>query len=153
MQPATREVIDDEERQDVLRSAWRRFTPITLLSHVLFAVSWFVGRRYYSGREIDRTTRGLVIAKDALIVASVASGVASIASGEVAGRQMEGERPALDEEGEETTSRRSDVARRVSMISGVVNIVALAGAIGVTAVLAMKAGESVRWSWFSRRAP
>jgi hypothetical protein len=154
MQPASGD-IPDPDRAQLVHHAWRRFTPINLLGHLVFALSWLIGRRLYSGREVDRSTRPLVIAKDVLVATSVISGVATTVAGNLGMAQHEdAEAGVVDEHGHPVAAeRRVEIARKVSSVGGIINLASLAGIVAITAVLAMKAGASPRWSFFSRRAP
>ena len=156
MHPAVRTVSDPYERGELVHDAWRRFNRVNLLSHVVFASTWLVGRRMLSGRSIDRRTRILVGIKDALIATSLISGITSIIAGERGIRDPRTGQPApIDESGnvDARESRRAKVAERITKGAGIFNLLTLAGIIGITATLAMKAGTSARWSLVSRRLP
>jgi hypothetical protein len=156
MHPAVRAVSDPRERGELVHDAWHRFNRLNLLSHVLFATTWVVGRRMLSGRAIDRRTRIMVGIKDALVATSLVSGVTSIIAGERGMRDPNTGRPApMDESGnvEEWQSGRAKKAERVTKGAGIFNLLALAGIVGLTAALAMKAGSSSRWVLISRRLP
>src|SRR5687767_5929732 len=132
--PAVCHATDARERGQIIDTAWKRFSLLNLMSHGVFAATWLVGRHMLTGREIDRRTRALVTAKDIMVATAVASGVTSMALG-VAGEHD----PQIG-----ITQRPKAI--RASKIAGYINLAALAGVVGVTAVLAMKAGTSTRWS-------
>jgi hypothetical protein len=150
--PAMKCIGDARERGALLETSWRRFSMLNMVSHGVFAATWLVGRHMLTGREIDRRTRALVTLKDALVATAVVSGVASVASGAAAIRDGEGT-AAVPQHGETWERQPKKAAARVSSVAGVINLLALGGIVGVTAVLAMKAGTSGRFSLLSRWLP
>ena len=156
LHPSLGTVPNPTDRARLAHESWRRFNRLNLLSHVAFALSWFVGRRRLNGREIDRTSRVLVHIKDALIATSLASGLTAIAVGERGIREpATGEEPPMTTKGmlAPEASPQAKRAQRLTMVAGLVNMAALAGVIGVTAALAMRAGRSTKWSLVSRLLP
>ena len=146
-------------RGEVLQQAWKRFTPINLLSHISVAVTWLIGRSVLSGREISRSTHRLVLAKDALTGVYFVSGLGAIGAGYGASELRKGRESSASSVAEEvgiTDGNTADLSRklqRVSAVLGTTNLVAGAALLGLTAVLAMQAGRSTRWSLLSRLLP
>jgi hypothetical protein len=155
MHPAVGTISDPHERGEMVHDAWRRFNRLNLLSHVVFASTWLVGRRFVSGRSIDRRTRILVGIKDALVAGSLVSGITTIIAGERGIREPSGRVPPMSASGEvgARASRRAKVGEGLTKGAGILNLLTLAGLVGITAVLAMKSGTSARWSVISRTLP
>lgn len=144
LHPALKNVSDAHERGEVIHAAWKRFSLVNLLSHGVFAATWLAGRSMLTGREVDRTTRNLVRVKDGLIVASLVSGLTSM---------IAGERGSDSQDAVPSVATGSKPAREVSSVAGTVNLILIGGILGVTAILAMKAGTSSKWSFLSRLIP
>ena len=147
LHPALREGIDDQEDRDrVADLAWRKFSWVNLAAHGAMAATWFAGRALLSGREVNRLSRPLTVAKDALIVGSLATGIASIVLGRALGRRVRRDATLADRE-------RTETLRRAVGATGLVNLAANVGILGVTAALAMQGAKSPTFSLFSRRLP
>jgi hypothetical protein len=147
LHPALREGIDDQEDRDrVADLAWRKFSWVNLAAHGAMAATWFAGRTLLSGREVNRLSRPLTVAKDALIVGSLATGIASIVLGRALGKRVRREATLSDRE-------RTETLRRAVGATGLVNLAANVGILGVTAALAMQGAKSPTFSLFSRRLP
>jgi len=147
LHPALREGIDDQRHRDrIADAAWRRFSWVNLAAHGAMAATWFTGRAMLSGREVNRRSRPLTVAKDALMVASLATGIASVVLGRAMGRRVREEGTLADREKKETL-------RRAVGATGLVNLAANLGILGLTAALAMQASRSPRFALFSRRLP
>lgn len=147
LHPALREGIDDQEDRDrVADLAWRKFSWVNLAAHGAMAATWFAGRALLSGREVNRLSRPLTVAKDALIVGSLATGIASIVLGRALGKRVRREATLSDRE-------RTETLRRAVGATGLVNLAANVGILGVTAALAMQGAKSPTFSLFSRRLP
>ena len=144
LHPALKNISNAHERGEVIHAAWKRFSLVNLVSHGLFAATWLAGRGMLSGREVDRTTRNLVKVKDGLIAASLISGLTSM---------FAGERGSEPSDGEHHVATGSRPARQVSSVAGTINLLAIGGILGVTAILAMKSGTSSKWSFISRFIP
>ena len=155
LHPAVRKIHDEQEKGEVVSKAWRIFSPVNLLSHLTFALTWLAGRSMITGRSIDRQTRRLVLAKDALVTASVATGVGSIVTGYALSRSRENRPPPIESGGTPSieTPERSRRLMQGTRLLGGANLIAIAGVIGITAVLAMKAGKSHRWPLVARLLP
>jgi hypothetical protein len=140
--PAVKQIASQEERERVLDVAWKDYNVVDTISLLTMGVTWLVGRSMLSGRSIDRQARSLVIVKDVLVGSAVATGLANAVASRVLSRAHEA--------GDERTPRR---AAGLLKVMGPLNIALVAGVIGVTAVLGMKAGRSARWSAVSRFLP
>jgi hypothetical protein len=155
LNPAVKVIGSREERGQVVNAAWNGFNLVNAVSVGLAAVTWLVGRSRLTGREIDGTTRGLVITKDVLLGATVALGAANIAGGAFLARQAPGGAvPA--ETGLTPTAGTPEKAVKTMKaldVGGIVNIALMAGVIGITALLDMRAGASSRWALVSRFLP
>lgn len=150
LHPALREGIDDQaDRDRVADAAWRKFSWVNLAAHAAMASTWFVGRSMLTGREVDQMSRPLTLAKDALIIASLTTGAASVALGRILGAKVREEpQPA-------TMQKRQEIEtlRRAVGTVGLVNLAANIGVLAVTAVLAMEAAKSPKFSFWSRLLP
>jgi hypothetical protein len=155
LNPAVRTLASLEERGKVVNTAWNGFNVLNVLSLTTATLTWLVGRSKLTGREIDETTQTLVTAKDALLGASVVLGAANVAAETFLTRQgidgavpMEsGNAPSL------STPPKAASALRAINLMGIVNLACLAGVIGITAFLNMKAGTSSKWSALTRFLP
>ena len=152
------ETRSENGRGEIVQQAWKKFTPINLLSHLAVGATWLVGRSVLSGREIGRSTHRLVIAKDALTGIYLASGLASVAAGYgVSEVRKEGGDASVasiaEGVGDGNKAELSQKLQRASTVLGTINLVAGAALLGLTAALAMQAGRSTKWSLVSRLLP
>jgi hypothetical protein len=152
---AVRDIHDESERGMVLNDAWRRYNLVNIASLGVAAGTWMLGRALISGRSIDKETRTLVLVKDVLLGATIVTGALSMVSGEQLRREApEGAVPV--EQGNvpsPRTPRRAAALQRFLGVMGPLNIALTAGVIGITTVLAMKAGRSSKWGLLSRLLP
>jgi len=147
LHPSLREGIHDQQDRDrIADMAWRRFSWVNLAAHGAMAATWFAGRAMLGGRRVSRLSRPLTLTKDALIVASLATGIASVVIGRALGRRVREQATLEDREKIETL-------RRAVGVTGMANLAANIGILGVTAALAMKAAKSPTFPLFSRRMP
>ena len=150
------EIVDSkEERGKVLNSAWNRYNLVNAASLGTAAGTWVAGRAMLSGDEIGENARNLVLAKDVLLGAGAVTGLASGVGGILLSRQdPEGATPVEsgDEPASETPEPASTIQRWLDVL-GIVNIVLAASVIAITTLLAMRSGESQRWSVVSRLLP
>jgi hypothetical protein len=147
LHPALREGIDDQlDRDRVADSAWRRFSWINLAAHGAMAATWFAGRTMLSGREVNRKARPLTVAKDALITASLATGLASVVLGRILGKRVRNQITLEQREQVETL-------RRAVGATGLVNLAANIGILGITTALSMQAAKSQKFGFISRLLP
>jgi uncharacterized membrane protein len=159
LQPALYKVALPEERDLVSAAAWKRFSWINVLSHVAFAVPWFVGRTVLSGNEVSMKARELTKAKDILVLASLVTGVSSVMLGRsLAKRGMQGRGAQAVKEGERFGHSERDIKRtrrikRATGFLGFLNLLATAGVGAVTTLLAMEGNQSARFAPVSRVLP
>lgn len=158
LEPALEDIQSPRERDRVSADAWQRFSWWNLAAHGVFAVSWLVGRKMLSGREVSATARRLTKVKDDLMIVSLISGVSSILCGRALGKRAErglGPEQVRDEETkeiEQDANRTRAIDRAVGVL-GMINLLANVGIASVTSMLAMQANRSVRFSSRSRRLP
>jgi hypothetical protein len=151
LHPSVARVSDRRERGQVVSDAWRRFSWLELAGYALAAATWFTGRSRLGGREVDGTSRRLVLAKDGLMAATLATAIGS----SIAGRRMSAPEPegVPMRSGDELmpdAARTSKELHPIVNALGVANLICAAGAAALTTVLAMRAGQSHRWSFLSR---
>jgi hypothetical protein len=155
LNPAVKAIADERERGKVVHDAWNEYNLVNGISLAAMAATWLVGRSAISGRSIDRTTRRLVLVKDALVTAAVLTGAANMVGGAVMERRYPGGAVPV-QEGNVPSPRTPPVAhflQRFFAIMGPLNIACIAGVIGVTSALAMRSGKSVKWSFLSKLLP
>lgn len=143
------------DRGKLLNTAWNRYNVVNAVSLGTAILTWLAGRGAIRGDLIDEDTRGLVLAKDALLATAAGTGLASMLSGLSLSRQApEGATPI--DSGTTPAPEMSDEAarllRRVNIL-GNVNVAVLGSVIAVSTILSMKAGESTRWAAVSRLLP
>jgi hypothetical protein len=147
LHPALREGIDDQlDRDRVADAAWRKFSWVNLAAHAAMATTWFAGRALLTGREVNRVSRPLTVAKDALITASLATGIASVVLGRILGKRVRMQRTLEEREKVETL-------RRAVGATGLVNLAANIGIMGITTALSMQAAKSQKFGLVSRLLP
>jgi hypothetical protein len=156
LEPALEVITSPDERDRASTAAWQRFSWVNLASHVAFAVPWVIGRTMLGGREVTSEARTLTRVKDVLIGASLISGIACTVFGRLLGsRAKQGLGPA---EMRDRTMQEGEVAKTKSLHGvvnalGVVNLAANVAILGTTALLAMQASKSAKFSIFTRRLP
>jgi uncharacterized membrane protein len=157
LEPSVREISDREERGKVVNAAWRRYGVVQLSALGVMAATWFVGRLKLTGAAVNGASQPLVTAKDALVACTLGSAVgAAVAGSKLAQQRQEGRDGVPMNSHGETADDATPAARRLGRLTdafGLVNLVAGAGVIVVTTVLAMQAGKSSRWSAVSRFLP
>jgi uncharacterized membrane protein len=153
LHPSLKEVEDPQQRGRLTAQAWQRFNTYQLAGLGLMAASWFAGRSLLTGREVDQATRGLVLAKDGLVLATMATAVGTAITGRLMAKQGPDEGLPMHEGGGVAAEAPETAQRlnRVTDVLGLLSLVAGMGVIATTAILAMRAGESGRWTWVSRR--
>ncbi|MCG5053115.1 MAG: hypothetical protein KA712_09165 [Myxococcales bacterium] len=156
MHPATRYVSEKEERGRLVQDAWRRFNRLHVLTASVVGLTWIAGRLSVSGRALGRGPRALVLAKDAL----VAAGVLTTFGSAIAGRRLAAQAPSggvpVENDGYTVSPEASRKAKRLSRVVSTLGATDLLVGIGIatlTTILAMKAGQSSRWSVISRALP
>jgi hypothetical protein len=155
LNPSVKAISSKEERGQVTNLAWNGFNIVNAIALGTSAVTWFIGRARLKGREIDETTHKLTLVKDVLIGSSLVLGAANIISGGMLAKQApEGAVPS--ETGLKPTDNTPEKAvslMKFINVAGTLNLVLMAGVIGVTALLNMKAGTSTRWAVLTRFLP
>jgi uncharacterized membrane protein len=154
LEPAVSAVQDRRQRGEVEDRAWRRFSGWNSAALLASAVTWFVGRKLLSGREVSGIARGLTLVKDGLVGSAVGLGVANIVVGQAlakAQREEEAAAPGIlgnDASESPTRVRRLHTAANVL---GSVQLGVVAGILAVTSMLAMEGSRSLRFkprTWF-----
>jgi uncharacterized membrane protein len=155
LEPAIKEVSNTQERDEISESAWKRFNWVNLASHVAFAVPWFIGRTMLDGGEVTTKARQLTVVKDVLVGASLVTGISSFIIGRMLGRRARrGEGPEQMKSGRRGgDAKMSPVLERAVSILGVGNLLATAGVMAVTSLLAMEGSKSVRFAPRTRWLP
>ncbi|MDQ3365286.1 MAG: hypothetical protein M3680_07655 [Myxococcota bacterium] len=148
LHPALSEVESERDRARLADVAWRRFSWINLAAHGVVAVTWFVGRKMLTGREVSPLSRQLTVAKDAMIAVSLVTGVASVILGRVLGqRTRDTTRTSAQDD------RVNQSLRKAVGTVGTVNLLVNAGIGGITTALSMEASQSLPFAYVSRRLP
>lgn len=155
LNPAVKAISSVTERGAVANRAWNGYNFVNAAAVGTAAVTWLAGRLALSGRSIDKASRQLVWVKDVLMAASVTLGAANIAAGAALAAQAPGGAVPMASGNEPTTTtpKKAAVLQKFVSVLGVVNLGCIAGVIGVTALLNMKAGTSTRWAAVSRLLP
>jgi uncharacterized membrane protein len=152
LEPSVRNISNRDERGQVINDAWRRFGAIQLGSLALVAGTWLAGRLRLTGREVSGSSRALVVAKDVLVATTLVSSIgAAISGNKLAAERDDGAVP-MNYHGEVSAESPARI-RRLGQLTdtfGLINLIAGAGVITVTTLLAMSAGRSARWSAVSR---
>jgi len=143
-QPALRHNVDDQsQRAKISDEAWSRFSIWNLAAHGIVAATWFAGRTFLSGREVNRRARKLTRTKDVLVAASVLTGVSSVIIGKMLGRRAKAQGQTAE----------VDQLRTAVKVASAANVVTNAALGAVTTGLAMQGNKSVAFSVFSRLLP
>ena len=155
LEPALGEVSMPIERDHASEKAWNRFSWINLASHVAFAVPWLIGRRMLTGREVSARARGLTRTKDVVVGLSLITGVSSIVIGRLLGRKARaGEGPERARSGQARgEAYEATVLEKAVATLGTINMLANAGVLAVTSLLAMQGSKSIRFGARSRCLP
>lgn len=149
LHPSLHDVRSEEERGQLLHDVWAKYNVVNGVALGVTALTWVAGRSVISGRSIDATTRALVISKDIVVGAAIATGIATI----VANRMMGGTAIRGAHEPSPRTPRKAVQIQRFLNVVGPINTGFIAGALGLTTILAMRAGKSAKWSFLSRFLP
>jgi len=155
LEPALDEVSKPVERDHASEKAWMRFSWINLAGHVAYAVPWLIGRTMLTGREVSARARTLTVVKDVLVSASLITGVSTLVIGKILGRKARaGEGPEQAKSGR-TRGEGHDATALEKLVAGLgtVNMLANAGVLAVTSLLAMEGSESRRFAVRSRALP
>ena len=134
------------ERGRLGAAFWNRSNPINAAAFGLAVATWLPGRLGILHREADKGTRGLLLAKDALMGAAGMAGLAAVlAQVSLNRRAPQGAVPLASggvpaPEAEETTAL---IQRAVGALGGV-NVALFAGLVAVTAAVPKPPGRSAR---------
>lgn len=154
MNPAVRAISSKPERGLVVSRAWNGYNIVNAVALGISAITWFAGRATLTGKEVDRVSRQLVLAKDVLMGTTVALGAVNIVGGVIMGKENNGATPIEDGNTPAKESPKKVKALQGLFNSlGIVTMICEAGIIGLTAVLAMRSGRSAKWSFASRLLP
>jgi hypothetical protein len=154
LSPAVRSIESKRERGKVTHVAWSRFKAVNAVALAAMAGTWLIGRTVLSGRAVGHGAQPLVVAKDIIVCGALASGIGAMVFGSMLDREQEGA-PAIESGAEaapETPERTARLQRATNTL-GRISMLLNAGVLAITTVLAMKAGESQRWSVLSRVLP
>lgn len=155
LNPSVRLVSDQIERSKVVNAAWNGYNILNAISLGATALTWAIGRFVVKGRALPREVKGLVVAKDWLTGATLATGLASMIGGiSLASKAREGKAPMISGS-KPAEAAPEDVKKLTRFINrmGIINLVCLAGVIGVSTWLDNTAATSSRWPLFSRMLP
>ncbi|HEY0709032.1 MAG TPA: hypothetical protein VGG33_19645 [Polyangia bacterium] len=155
LEPSMSKIADREERGMVVNDAWRRFGMVQLGALGVMGGTWLLGRLKLTGWEVDAESRALVVAKDVLVGTTLATAIgAAVAGSRMAAQRPEGAVP-MNSEGEAAADAppKARALGRTTDAFGLVNLLAGAGVVALTTILAMRAGQSSRWSLVSRFLP
>lgn len=155
LNPSLSAIDSEADRGKILNTAWNHYNATNVASFATAAATWFPGRRGLSGKEIDKHTRNLVLAKDILFTVGALTGLASvIQSHALTGQTPEGAVPIESGTTPSATTpeKAASLLRSVNQL-GNVNIAVTGTILGITTVLSMKATESARFSALSRLLP
>lgn len=147
--PSLRQIKNARWRDKVNEDAWGRYGPVSLAAHALIVLPWVAGRFMLSGKEVSSTARTLTRVKDVLVGVSVLTVAASALLGRLMARKKE--RDVGPEEARADNHRNAAEQKKVAIdytldAVSLVNLVANAGLVGVTAVLAMEGNQSKRFA-------
>ncbi len=157
---ALRRVASKDDRRAIRQTAWRQFSKVNVPAHVGFTASWLVLRGLLRGVNLDRQTKGLLVAKDVLIAGALLTGVAATINGQAMGRLLAkktgkagGTKTAQATEQTTTTpaaSKQYKKLLRVERKLGRANMAFLAGAIIISPAIGMGIIRSQRMGFFAR---
>jgi hypothetical protein len=152
--PSVRVIGSKPERGKLGDTSWNRFNTLNTASFVVAGVTWLSGRFGFSGRGMDRRTRNLVLAKDALMGVAGCVGLAVLILQIVLYRQAPEGAVPLETGGvpaAEASDRASRLQRTVSVL-GSVHIALFAGLVALTTMLSAQTRQSsLRQSVLSRQ--
>ena len=156
LEPAVRHIEDREQRGQVVNDAWRRFGAVQIGALAVMATTWYVGRAKLGGAAVGGNgVHGLVVAKDILVGTTFASAVGAAITGNLMTKRRGSQAVPMNNKGEVAgdAPRAERRLGRVTDAFGLLNLIAGVGVVAVTAILAMQAGKSGRWSAVSRFLP
>jgi uncharacterized membrane protein len=145
LNPSVARVSDRSERGRVLNEAWKRFQPIGTLAMGVTVATWRLGGLKEAESDIDPALAGI---KNVLLGGALLTSVASaIAGRRIASQAPEGATPV--ESGAEPAPETPDEAarsQRLSALLGTATIALVAGALGLSSALEVRAVEKLQKS-------
>jgi len=153
--PALQDISNAHERGLVMKKAWSRFNLFSGVGMGSAALIWMVGRAAINGRSAGPDVRRLVYAKDALLAGAVITTAMSSFAGQRIVGANHGDVPSVDANAHMAGGQpaRAEALRKASSRYGTLSLLMTAGVLAVTSALAMKAGESGKWTLISRLLP
>lgn len=151
---ALSKVSDDKQRAHLLARGYKKFAPIGLSSLGVIAGTWLIGRGMINGRSISPGAKAMVYVKDGLVAGAVLTGLAGAYLDRVL--EDEADHGEIAVHGMSATDASTPKAKNVFNAIrglGIAHAACLAGALGLTTVLAMEANRSFKWSFLSRILP
>ena len=143
LNPSVARVSDRSERGGVLNEAWTRFQVIGTLAMGVTVATWRLGGLKEAEGDIDPALAGI---KNVLLGGALLTSVASAAAGRMIARQApEGETPV--ESGAEPAPETPEEAarsQRLSAFLGAATVALVAGALGLSSALEVRAVEKSR---------
>ena len=134
------------ERGRLGAAFWNSANPVNAAAFGVAAATWMPGRLGHSCKEADRGTRGLLLAKDALMGAAGAAGLAAVLAQVSLNRQAPQGAVPLESGGvpaPEAGETTALIQRAVGALGGV-NVALFAGLVAVTAALSKPPNGSAR---------
>ena len=155
LNPAVAEIQSKRERGKVTHVAWERYKTVNAASLALMAGTWFAGRAMLTGREVGKGSRALTITKDFLVGGALVSGIGAMAFGRMLDKEIATSNEPITTGSRPSSETRERVANLQKITNGFgrFNVLMNAAVLGVTAILAMKSGQSSKWSFVSRLLP
>jgi hypothetical protein len=149
LNPAVKRVSDKSERGLVLNEAWTRFQTVGTLAMGLTVATWRLGGLKEAESDLDATLAGL---KNILLGGALLTSVASAIAGRRIARQApEGATPV--ESGAEPapeTPEEAARAQRLSAFLGAATVALVAGVLGLSSALEVRAVERSKSTLLSR---
>ena len=143
LNPSVKRVSDRSERGGVLNEAWTRFQTVGTLAMGLTVATWRRGGLKEAESDIDPALAGI---KNVLLGGALLTSVASAVAGRTIARQApEGETP-VESGAEPAPETPAEVARsqRLSAFLGAATVALVAGALGLSSALEVRAVEKSR---------
>ena len=140
LNPAIAEIQSKRERGKVTHMAWDRYKVVNGAALALMAGTWFAERALLGRQALGRSSRALMITKDALVSGALVTGVGAMVVGRLLDKEIAtsneplhaGSRPSSE------TRRRVERLQRIASDVGRANILMGAAILAVTAALAVR---------------
>jgi hypothetical protein len=157
LKPALRKVASKQERRAVMQKAWSNFSKVNVPAHVGFTASWLILRAMLRRIYLDRSTKNLLVVKDALIAGALITGVAATITGKALKRASRAKPVAATKPGKvgeaEKPARKEKQYKRLMRLEkklGRANMAFLAGAIIISPAIGMGIVRSQRMGLIAR---